>query len=391
MSEDITHKIKEILAEDLDWDYIMENSQRHGISPLLYWNVRQIDLGKHVPETVMTQLKTIYHQTVAQNMILYHELGTILKAFKDAKIEVICLKGAFLAEAIYKNIELRPLSDVDLLIKDKDLQKVKRELSRLMYQDFYIYPTKWHEQWWPSLCEKVEYDNLRMKMKITLGVHWHIQPPSAPFRIDINTFWENSQPIVIAGVETLIFAPEDLLQHLCVHLYEHATLGTLQLKWCCDIAEFIKYYKKEINWEYLVQSSQRYRTEEPMYRGLSFVNNYLHTHVPDDILCDLNPGTFDVTSEDIFKWAVKADERKKQLKRFNHLKTLIEVDGIWNKVRILFGEVFPCKEFMIRHYSLKNESEIYSYYLIRFRHALYLGVAMLWELLFKPKLKSEKT
>ena len=158
MSEDIIQRIKEVLNDRLNWKHIVESSRRHGISPLLYWNLHRID-QKEVPETVMTQLRRIYHQTAVRNAVLYHELATVLKAFKDAEIEIICLKGAFLAEVIYKNIGLRPFVDIDLLVRDEDLQKVKKELSRLMYQA--IYPTKWHEQLWSSLCEEVEYCNLK--------------------------------------------------------------------------------------------------------------------------------------------------------------------------------------------------------------------------------------
>ncbi|MBU7029485.1 MAG: nucleotidyltransferase family protein [Theionarchaea archaeon] len=286
MNEDTASRLKDILNQGLDWEYIVESSTVHCISPLLYWNLRSVE-GKDVPENVIKQLGKKYLETVGKNMVFYYELGRVLRVLKDAGIHVICLKGIFLAEIIYKNIGLRPFNDIDLLIRNEDLQKVQEKLSQLMYRPSDVFPTEWHMPKWINLCEDQQIGLENPKKKIMLEVHWHIHPRSSLFRVDINIFWENAQPTTIAQYETLVFAPEDLLQHLCLHLHKH-TLDSLQLRWCCDIAEVIKHYKK-INWKYLIRSSRTYRTEKPVVRGLYFVKNYLKVPVPAQVLHALDP------------------------------------------------------------------------------------------------------
>ena len=292
VNEDITYQIKEILDECLNWDYTVESSTRHGISPLLYWNLSKIDKGKDVPEEVMAKLKKLYYEKGARNRFLYDELSRVLKAFKDAGINAIVLKGAFLAEVIYQNISLRPMNDVDLLIKTGDLQKVKKELVQLMYHSpDYPDPTKWHA---------IHYTN--QDKNIRIDIHWNIQRLSSPFQIDINKFWENAQTFKIAGVETLIFAPEDILQHLCLHLDKHLVkIGAICLKWYCDIAEVIRHYGEKINWKYLVQSSKNYRIEKPVYQHLYLTNKYFGAFVPTDALRALKTVKSNVNFEDIFE------------------------------------------------------------------------------------------
>jgi len=46
----------------------------------------------------------------------YAELGQLLRSLKDRGVEVIVLKGAALAETVWKNIALRPMADMDLLV-----------------------------------------------------------------------------------------------------------------------------------------------------------------------------------------------------------------------------------------------------------------------------------
>jgi hypothetical protein len=309
----------------------------------------------------MAKLKILYYKNAARNTLRYYELSTILKAFNDVGIDVIVLKGAFLAEAIYKNIGLRPMSDIDLLIKKEDLQKVKNEVVQLKYHAP-VYPTKWHEQWQNAWTEEINYTN--QEKNVAIDVHWNLQPPSSPIQVDITKSWENAQPVKIAGVETLMLAPEDLLQHLCLHLDKHISSSgapPLQFKWYCDIAEVIRHYKGKINWKYLVRSSKNYGIEEPIYQSLYLVNKYLGAVVPMDALEELKTVKSNVNIEDIFRSSRILESKKKedvQLRVINYLKRLTLIDGIWNKAHILFGDVFPCTEFMMQRYQIRNKKLI---------------------------------
>jgi len=100
MNKNTVSRLKDILNQELDWEYIVESSAAHRISPLLYWNLRRVE-GKDVPENVINRLEKKYLETVGKNMVFYHELGRVLRVLKDAGIRVICLKGIFLAEIIY--------------------------------------------------------------------------------------------------------------------------------------------------------------------------------------------------------------------------------------------------------------------------------------------------
>lgn len=368
MDEDTELKIKGILNESLDWNYIMECSVTQGISPLLYRNLSKISNGKGIPNETMKCLEKMYYSNLARNMLLYDELGKILTAFKRAGFDAIVLKGAFLAEEIYKNIGLRPMSDVDLLIKEKDLQKAKKELTELKYSATSVFPTRLHEQFQTVLGEELPF--IHQNKGIFIEIHWDIQPPQAPYKIDVNKFWNNVNPVKIAGVETLCFTSEDLLQHLCLHLDKHinnnAAPPARPLRDYCDIAEVTRHYKDTINWNYLLQSSKDYGIENPIFQGLSTAKRYFGAFVPEYILSELEPVKSDTHFEVIFKRTIEGDLKKKNYRdETGYLMNLEKIDGFWNKSRIILGDVFPSKEFMMYRYSIKSEKQVYMYYLIR--------------------------
>ncbi|MDP4228675.1 MAG: nucleotidyltransferase family protein, partial [Bacteroidota bacterium] len=334
MDEDIELKIKEILDDVLDWDYIVERSVRQGSSPLLYWNLSKVSNGKAVPNEVVKNLEKMYYSNLARNMLLYDELNKILTAFNKAGIDTIVLKGAFLAEKIYKNIGLRPMSDIDLLIKEKDLQKAKKELTELKYSSTRIFPTKLHEQQHRILSKELSF--IHQDKNSVIDIHWDIQQSQYMYKVDVNQFWNNAKPIKIAGIKTLAFASEDILQHLCLHVHKHIILSSIYsyappakpLRDYCDIAEVTRHYKDTINWNYLFQSSKDYGIEEPIFQGMSIAKKYFGALVPEDILSALKPVKSSIGFEEIFKEIMQGNSKKKnQWDEISYLVNLEKTDG----------------------------------------------------------------
>ena len=170
----------------MDWNYILECSERQGISPLFYWNLKKINNSKYVPPEVMKSLEKMYYSNLARNMLLYDELSKILTAFKKVGIDTIVLKGAFLAEEIYKNIGLRPMSDIDLLIKEKDLQKAKNELTKLMYFASIYFQRNCMNNF--KRYYIMNYRFVHKNKKIDIDLHWDIQPPESLIRLILMSF-----------------------------------------------------------------------------------------------------------------------------------------------------------------------------------------------------------
>lgn len=176
----------------MDWKYTLECSIKQGISPLFYWNLKKINYDKYVPSEIIKNLEKIYYSNLARNMLLYDELSKILTAFKKADIDTIVLIGAFLTEEVYKNIGLRPMSDIDLLVKEEDIQKAKKELIKLKYSA-YVYPTKTHEKFQTVCSEELPFTHQNKNSYVE--IHWDIQPRNTPYMIDINKFWSNKKQL----------------------------------------------------------------------------------------------------------------------------------------------------------------------------------------------------
>jgi len=369
MSEEVIQKVKDILRPDLDWDRFIEDSCKHGVAPLIYLNFRKIDSELDViPNQVLLRLKSAYYSNLRYNTLLFRELKKILDAFKSEGIQVIVLKGAALAELIYKNIALRPMSDIDILVKRKDLPTVDRILSQLQYSSSSYTPpsSQWHVKGWVEhIPPYVKIDDITIRVEIHLDIATHYE---ANIRaIDSSRAWENALPATIAGIDNVLVLPlEELLIRLCLHASKHIYSGREGiLMWWCDIAEVEKSYRGKIDWEYITRISKEYRIQAPVYHSLNFAREWLDAVIPENVLRELKPPLLIISVED-FSRAIIEGRQYLQAWVKSQASFLGTVDGISNKLRCTFRILFPTKEFMMHRYFLKRPILVYLYYPVRF-------------------------
>jgi len=280
-----------LVDTDLDWDYIAKTSCAHGIAPLIYHRLRQSGVISLLPPAAAETLRSSYYGNAARNSLLYEELNKVLKAFREESIDVIALKGAALAETVYLQRALRPMSDIDLLVRKEKLAEVE---SRLLDIGYGFDEREGTKEWF---LEHHYHLVFARQSGITIEIHWHIQRPTDPSRIAIDGFWERAQPVKIAATEALALSPEDLLLHLCQHAHEHKWRGGVRP--LCDIAGAIKFYGNKIDWRKLCTLAYEWQIVPCAYLGLSLAWELLDASVSASFLAELKPVNFNM---EILSW-----------------------------------------------------------------------------------------
>jgi hypothetical protein len=131
--EELERIAQELSRPDLDWNYLTAAACAHGVAPLIYHNLQRSRATRVLPPRPTETLRKSYYGNAARNSFLYGELRNVLNAFRDKRIEVIVLKGAALAETVYPNRALRPMSDIDLLVRKEKLTQVEATLLDMGY------------------------------------------------------------------------------------------------------------------------------------------------------------------------------------------------------------------------------------------------------------------
>ncbi len=215
-----------------DWHDLMQQARSHAVLYLLYHRLKTRNLDRHIPADIHQAVRTEYFELAWRNNSLYNDLSKILKTLQQENIPVILLKGAHLAQVVYGNIALRPMGDIDLLVRKNDLPKAKELLLGLGYSPF-------KEIDIATACVGSQHLPPMVKQDAPpVELHWTIENPTRPFTIDIDGLWQRTQPSSVANFDTLTLSPEDLLLHLCLHTSAHH-LYSNGLRAFCDIRETI--------------------------------------------------------------------------------------------------------------------------------------------------------
>ncbi len=149
------------------WFPLLKSAEEHGLAPLLYASLKKRDALQSMPPEQAKALRESYLRTYIANWLAYKELRLLLEICERERIPVIVLKGAALGTTLYPEPALRPFSDLDLLFRRRDVERVSALLAGQGYE--------------PAITNEDCYDfeqsqefTRHGKRAGTVEVHWHL-------------------------------------------------------------------------------------------------------------------------------------------------------------------------------------------------------------------------
>ncbi|MCX5719093.1 MAG: nucleotidyltransferase family protein, partial [Nitrospirae bacterium] len=164
--------MNDILKQGVDWNLVLKAAGRHRILSILYYHLKDSD-NAEVPSWIKKEMEKCYHITAYRNLVMYSLLQRILKGCEEKSIAVVLLKGVALTEKIYGNIGIRPMYDIDLLVKKEDLEKVDHFLGTLN-----CFPAAIQEG-----NKSCNYHYQHQSGPVIVEVHWNLENTPNPFAL----------------------------------------------------------------------------------------------------------------------------------------------------------------------------------------------------------------
>jgi hypothetical protein len=272
-----------------DWETARWAIQVHGIAPLLdraaaVWPDTQ---ALHLSlRAYLAEQRRLSGERVA---LLLHDLAEILRACEREGIPAVPLKGSLLATLYYGEPGLRPMNDLDLLVRPADEERVLRLLARLGYQT--IARSQKHlmlarpEAYGPVVSYAGEHPgNPR-----SLDLHTRLAEHFMGMHYDLTQeAWEDSPPGRLLGAPARVLGSTTLLHHLAIHASSDAIARRLRLLHLSDIA-LVAASVEQAGWERIVAGAERRREQRLVYPALALTNRY-YPVIPEPVLLALRPG-----------------------------------------------------------------------------------------------------
>lgn len=208
---------------------------------------------------------------------MVHEAERVLGVLHDAGVPVLLLKGLALLATTYRRPGLRPMGDIDLLIRPDDVERATEALARadcrrgaeFVRDDFF--PRYYYETEWITQSQR--------PVRIDLHVR-PFRPLRAACTVPDDALWDDASRISVGESPAWIPEPERMLIHLCAHAAFH---GCERLIWLYDIHRFVRQFADRLDWDKFVALTESWRLALPVRTAIRACAQTLGTSVPRDV------------------------------------------------------------------------------------------------------------
>lgn len=284
------------LAAPFDWAYALRAGDRQGITPLMHAFIQSS--GLPAPPEVIAALHATYWQNHFRNRALMAELARILRAAAVARVDAMPLKGAVLAPLYYPAAALRPLSDLDFMIRPDDVERFATVLRDLGYREEFGRPTLDPRMEHPLLSEWLF---VRHTPEITLVVEYRVESldPALgtllacdPALVTLllrhaDEMWTRARMETFDGAPLWRSAPEDLLIHVASHLAtRHAGY---RLLWLHDLCRITAAHAGDLDWAFVGAEARALRLQASIFAALEAAQIWLDAPIS---LATITPSFF---------------------------------------------------------------------------------------------------
>ena len=340
----VLERAQSLIGPSFNWGPFTEYSIAQGTSAIIYKNLLKL---KNVPQSIIDKFRNIYHGTLRENILKVSELDRLIEILNREGIEVISLKGATASENIFGDIGVYPSSDIDILVKVEDIDRVRGILEA----DGYILNDAGFDEYREYFMKEQYHINLT-KGSFTIEPHWNLfmmyftAPPE---------FWWEESVIVSSGGKTYRFlSPEKNILYTSFRLF---SIRFVQLRFLVIVAEIIKHYGDRIDWNKLFMYARRYKFENVLRVTMKLCNELLGMPVMPEYI-RLSRSRTQVLYRRAYNMALRGED----VYVFNNALFALLRDDLTGALGVIGHRLFPPMGEIVSRYGLhagSNKAIIY--------------------------------
>lgn len=252
----------------IDWNCLKDLVIYHEMAPFVYLVLRPY--RNLVPEDIYQFLDNYYKNSLINNLAKVREYLAIYDIFQQENVDVVPIKGTALIEDLYGEYPVRPMGDVDILIKTEDYVKASEILQRIGYKK--NLEGLREDYWLNDQCHVVFIKKQTTSYPIRLELHFRLDFKRKGKEI-LSSVWGRNREVQIDGRRFKLLSPEDTVFSLALHQRRYGKVFCF--KYVLDTALIIQKYKDIFDWGYVQDACRKYKLFSCLYFLLLQVKIFL--------------------------------------------------------------------------------------------------------------------
>lgn len=240
--------------------------------PLLHENMSKLGLD----DPVMPRLRGVHRFSWCEARRREFLVVKALAKLQEEGIAIMALKGLALSYDYYEDAALRPMQDVDLLVRIDAVKEAVNCLEALGWE----HNTPALNRSASSLRRLLATDKsleLTHKDGGEIDLHWYPLHEGISQHVN-DRFWHNAEKMEIGDLELLRPSASDLLLHVIVHGLRANLVAPL--RWAADAVMVIRRDGNTIDWAELDEFSASIKVNARLHLGLSLLTEAFNIDIP---------------------------------------------------------------------------------------------------------------
>ena len=231
-----------MLSRQVDLAELNNFLDQHRLGVFCYSRIIELQLQALFPASLLEPLEIQYSQQQQRNQALLNSLQLIDSRFRSAGIDYLLLKGLYLADRFWHNLDRRFCWDLDLMVRSEDVDRAVTVLSACRFaKPAYTFGLERTARRVTHALECKRDDGL------SIDLHWTFRKwPGV--RFDDNQIWHQCHNYRIAGGQAFpVPSDEQLLILMLVGIAADIERGHCRMRGLWDIYRMLQDIS-EIDW-----------------------------------------------------------------------------------------------------------------------------------------------
>lgn len=241
------------------YDQVIEKVETDYLAPQVHYLLKRRGLLERTPLFFQVRLKQQYQEVICQNFLIKSQTEEMLNKLEAACLAAIPIKGVYFSEKYFGHLGARSTSDIDLLIKEKDLSRVIAIVKNMGFKvEEEPIPGHFH----CSFSKLIPGS----PVPLTAEIHWNLLRESTS-NLKMNAFWDEA--VSLEGYQFIkMLSDYHTFYAICLHGWRHNLDSP---KHFLDIIQLIVRLKDQLDYNRLLKDARTDQTRKRLKRTLWMV------------------------------------------------------------------------------------------------------------------------
>lgn len=242
VAKELGNAVAAFQEEGSSWHELITSAEQHGMASLLYKHLKE--LGAEIPKDARRLLQSLYLRNRRANAARNKAVIEVVTAYREEGVDLLLVKGIALCNFVYSESALRPMRDIDLLVRKGDLEKAQTILVELGYQtvEEHDIPDDYYHL--EPMAKMID------GLPVSIELHHNLLPLHPQYPLwPLEKSYPTSREILIEDTTARTLSLTDTLYYVYLHGFQAPlTYEPYQLKHVADIVTLVETFLDELDW-----------------------------------------------------------------------------------------------------------------------------------------------